>query len=315
MITRLRNDERGQSLLITVFFLTVLIGATAFTLDIGVWYREQRQAQAAADQAVLSGAQTLPLSTAQALTDTQTYANTNGGTVVPGTLKLLSDFAPEDTVAVTVERTAPSFFAKIFSIGDVKVRAKAAARAAIPLEVEGAAPIVVNELHPLLKGTPGCPCFNQETTIPLSKAGAPGAFDLVDFDNQTANGNPDLASWIQLGYPGTLELGDYDSAPGAKFNSGGITGALNKRTGTELLFPVYDTLSGGGSGAQYDVIGWVAFHLDCFGLPAGDTDCKNQNGNNQTLTGYFTRTIWKGIQSKANQHLPDFGVYSVSLTN
>jgi hypothetical protein len=228
---------------------------------------------------------------------------------------LVSDFSPNDTVAVSVERTAPSFFAKIFSIGDVKVRAHAAARAAVPLAVDGAAPIVVNELHPMLKGTVGCPCYHQETTIPLSKAGAPGAFDLVDFDNQTSNGNPDISSWIQFGYPGTLDLGDYDSAPGAKFNSGGITQALDKRTGTELLFPVYDTLTANGSGAYYDVIGWVAFHLDCFGLAVNQTDCKNQSGNNQTLTGYFTRTIWKGLQSKSNQNLPDFGVYSVSLTN
>jgi hypothetical protein len=212
-----------------------------------------------------------------------------------------------------VARPAPSFFASVLSIGAVTVRAHAAARAGVPQEVDGAAPIVVNKDHPMLSG-PGCPCFDVETTIPLSKNPAPGAFGMVDFDNGGSNGNPDLGDWIQYGYPGELPLDPYDSDPGAKFN-GSITSALDARMGTELLFPVYDTLDGTGSGAQYNIIGWVAFHLDCFGLATTTTDCTNQSGNNQSLTGYFTRAIWKGIESESNQDLPDFGVYTVSLVN
>ena len=51
------------------------------------------------------------------------------------------------------------------------------------------------------------------------------------------------------------------------------------------------------------MIGWVAFHLDGYG----------GQGNSGWLKGYFTRVIWEGIQSKTNQNIPDFGVYSVSL--
>jgi hypothetical protein len=68
---------------------------------------------------------------------------------------------------------------------------------------------------------------------------------------------------------------------------------------------VFDTLSGGGSTAQYNVIGWVAFHLDSFDL--------NDHGNNQIITGYFERVIWNGIQSATDDHEPDYGVYAVSL--
>ena len=38
------KDERGQAILITVLFLVVLMGCAALTLDVGMWYREQRQA-------------------------------------------------------------------------------------------------------------------------------------------------------------------------------------------------------------------------------------------------------------------------------
>ena len=37
--------------------------------------------------------------------------------------------------------------------------------------------------------------------------------------------------------------------------------ALDVRNNTELLFPVYDTIKGTGSNAQYHVIAWVGFHL------------------------------------------------------
>ena len=306
--------ESGQAILVTVLFLTVLMGAVALTLDVGVWFREQRQAQATADAAALAGAQDLPRSVPNAFASAQAFATANGGGVAAGGITFKSDYQTNDTVSVAVTRTAPGIFASLFSIASVNVRAHASARAGVPEQVNGAAPIVVNKLHPLLSG-PGCPCFQSETTIPLDKQGAPGAFGMVDFDNGGSNGNPNLSAWIATGYPGYLSLGDYDSDPGAKFNSAGIKGALGSRVGTELLFPVFDTLGGNGSNAQYDVIGWVAFHLDCVGLAVSTTDCVNQHGNNQTLTGYFTRVIWDGLQSKTNQHFPDFGVYSVALVN
>jgi Flp pilus assembly protein TadG len=309
------REERGQAMLLTVVFLVVLMGAAALTLDVGVWFREQRQAQATADAAALAGAQALPSTPLTAVSLAQQYADSNGGGVAAADITLRSDFATDDTVRVAVTRTAPSFFATVFSFGSVDVHAHAAARAGVPESVEGAAPIVVNQLHPLLAG-PGCPCFHQETTLPLAKTGAPGAFGMVDFDNSGSNGNPDLADWIQNGFDGTLGVNlPYDSDPGAKFNSGGLTQALDARVGTELLFPVFDTLAQVGSNAEYHVIGWVAFHLDCFGLATSDTNCTGQSGNNQTLTGYFTRAIWAGLQSKNNKHLPDFGLYSVSLVN
>ncbi|MDX6472361.1 MAG: hypothetical protein QOK22_1177 [Gaiellaceae bacterium] len=302
MSARLRS-ESGQALLVTVLFLGALLGAVTLTLDVGVWFREQRQAQATADAAALAGAQALPTSTAQATANAQTYGTANGGGLTG--IAFRTGNLPNDTVAVTVHRNPPGFFAQIFHIASVDVHATAAARAGVPDQVNGVAPIVVNKLHPMLSG-PSCPCFHDETTIPLGKDGAPGAFGLVNLDPNASNGVPNLDNWIQYGYDGYLARGLYNSDPGAKFNSNGIRSALSARLGTELLFPVYDTLTGNGSNAAYNVIGWVAFHLDAF-----DVD----HGNTQTLTGYFTRVIWDGLQSSSNKHLPDFGVYSVSLVN
>ena len=312
--------QDGQALVMTVIFLVVVIGATALTIDFGAWYRQQRQAQAVADAAALAGAQALPTDPATAQVLAQQYAASNGGGVSAGGISFESQWEPNDTVVVHATRNSPSFFSRIFGSGLVTVHASAAARADVPQSVFGAAPIVVSETHPDVSGA-ACghstnnPCFNTETTIPLGKMGVPGAFGLLDFNNDNGTaGNSTLASWIQNGYQGYLPLQPYDSDPGAKFN-GTITSALNARLGDVLLFPVYDGLSGQGSNAPYNIIGWIGFHLDCYGLATTSTNCALSNhGNNATLTGYFTSVIWDGLQSSAGpQNEPDFGVYSVSL--
>jgi Flp pilus assembly protein TadG len=305
MRARLR-DESGQAVLLTVLFLAVLIGAAALTTDVGAWYRQQRQAQATADAAALAGAQALPADPTQAQTLAAQYATSNGGGVPAGGITLRSDFEPNDTVVVDVQKDAPSFFANIFSIDHATVTATAAARAGVPNQVDGLAPIAVDKSHPYLSG-PGCPCFDVPTTLCLGKAcvGLPsGAFGMVDL-NGGANGTPELGDWIENGYDGYLPLGHYESSPGAKFNAGPIKSALTDRIGTELMFPVYDGTGGGGAGGFYNVIGWVAFHLTGF----------SGHGSSAQLQGWFTKVIWNGLQGTTDQQLPDFGVYSVELVN
>lgn len=308
--------ETGQALVMTVVFLVVLVGATALTIDFGAWYRQQRQAQATADAAALAGAQALPNDPAGALALTEHYAAANGGGIGADDISFRSDYMPDDTVVVHATSTSPSFFARLFSVGTVTVHATAAARAAVPSEVYGAAPIVVDKFHPDLTGA-ACgqttPCFGDETTIYLGKRGIPGAFGLLDFDQSSGTtGDSTLASWIANGYGGYLPLGDYDSDPGAKFNA--LVNALGSKLGGDLLFPVYDGISGQGSTAPYNIVGWVAFHLDCVGQMTGGA-CVQDSGSQSYLTGYFTSVVWDGLQSQSDQHEPDYGLYSVSLVN
>jgi hypothetical protein len=168
------------------------------------------------------------------------------------------------------------------------------------------APIVVKNTHPMLNNCGG-PCLGPayETTIPVDQQGAPGAFALVNLlgKNGTA-GASTLASWIQNGFDKYLDIGSYASDPGVKFNSNGIQQAMQQRIGTDMLFPVYDTLTGQGSNAQYHIIGWVGFHVD--GV--------NKQGNNGSVSGYFTQVIWTGLQaSKAGAGGPNYGARSVQL--
>jgi Flp pilus assembly protein TadG len=296
--------ESGQAMVLTVIFLAGLLGMAALVLDVGSWYREKRQLQLTADAAALAGAQALPNSPSGATNLAIQYAQTNGRAVAPNDIAISSDLSSNDTIAVNAKSNAPGLFSKLFGIDSVKVNASATARSALAAQALYVAPMVVSKFHPLLAG-PGCPCFKQDTTLPFDPMGAPGAFGMLNLDGTGGTiGTNDEANWILDGFSKYLPLGKYQSDPGAKFSSGGnIQAALDDRMNTVLLFPVFDTLNGGGQNAQYNIIGWVGFYLDGYDV----------QGNTATLTGHFTQYIAKGIQASSGTTEPDFGVRVIQL--
>jgi Flp pilus assembly protein TadG len=295
--------ENGQAMVLTILFLAGLLGMSALVLDVGSWFREKRQLQLTADASALAGAQVLPGSPANATTIALQYAQTNGRPLATSDVAITSDLSSNDSITVQAKSVAPGFFSKLFGINTVNVGASATARAGLPAQALYVAPMVVSKYHPLLSGT-GCPCINQETTLDFGKMGAPGAFGMLNLDG--GNGTPGASQegdWILHGFDQYLPLGLYRSDPGAKFSSSNVQGALDDRIGTVLLFPVFDTLNGTGQNAEYNIIGWVGFHLDGYDV----------HGNVATLTGYFTQFIAKGIQASSGTTQPDFGVRVIQL--
>jgi hypothetical protein len=304
MITTARRED-GQVTVLTAIFMVVLLGFAGLVLDVGSWFRQQRATQSTVDAAALAGAQALPASPANATSLATSYANKNGG-VAGATFTISSTYTPNDTIKVSQGRPVGGVFSKLFGVSAVTVHAHATAIAEIPTKVLGVAPIAVWIGQPELSG-PGCPCFGVQTTLPLGKKGAPGAFGLIDLD--TAKNGTDgasvVANWISNGFNQYLPLGGYYSRPGAAFGDNSIQNALDGKYGSDLLFPVYDTLTGGGSGATYHVIAWAAFHLTK----------SYASGNDGTLYGWFDRVIWTGIVSQNGPpaNVPDLGVHSVAL--
>lgn len=295
------KSQRGQSLVITLLFMGVLVGLAAAVLDVGSWYRADRKLQANADAAALAGAHELPESTSEAGLAAMDYANRNDGGLKASGIKFKTTAVPNDTIEVTAERPAPGFFAKMFGLQSVQVRAKAVARAGAPNKARWAAPIGVDVKHPLLQCEP-LPCFEQQTTLDLTKTG-PGAFRLINIDQSRGGVSPTiLADWIRRGFDGYMPLNWYFSDPGAKFNSSSIKGALDDRLGTEMLFPVYDQIKGQGANFEYHVIGWVGFRLESY----------EAKGNSGKLNGKFTRVIWEGIMNESATG-DDFGVRAIGL--
>jgi hypothetical protein len=302
MSARLRH-EAGQAAVLTVAFLTVLLGMTALAVDVGTWFHSKRDLQAVADSAALAGAQALPDDPTQARALAIDYGSRNGVTIPAGAISFSSQYVANDTINVQLDRAAPGFFSRVFGVGSVDVGAHASARTDAMSEAMYAAPIGVDLAHPLLSGS-GCPCFGQQTTLDLTKTG-PGAFRLLNLDGSKGGTGPGtLASWMLNGLNAWMPLGWYSSDPGAKFNASQMQSALNARIGSELLFPVYSATRGQGANFQYFVVGWVGFHLTGF-------DARGSSGQ---LYGWFTRVIWHGIQDTTGG-TSSFGARAVQLVN
>jgi Flp pilus assembly protein TadG len=316
---RARSD-RGQATVLTVVFLVVLLGMAALVLDIGSWYRADRATQSTADAAALAGAQALPGDSATANSLALQYATKNGG-LGSGGVTFSSKIVANDTIKVTVKRAAPTFFAKIFGKNTVTVGSTATARSEGVSAVKYVAPIVVHYKHPLLncKGPaskPTCaPDFGptHPTTLDLEDLHQPGggsgsgAFGLLNLNYGDPTGNigaGTLADWLLKGYQDELPLGTYYSAPSANFNNSQFQSSLTAVLGKEVLFPVYRLLTGPGSNAKYDIIGWVGFVITSF----------NAGGSSGTLTGYFTSYTASGVQATTGGN-PYFGVHKVELVD
>ena len=292
--------ERGQAALLTVLFLVVLCGMAAAVLDVGSWYREDRDLQATMDAAALAGAQALPEDPGEAGALADQYATKNGGGL--DTTEVTRTAIENDTIKVTGSRPAPGFFSKLFGIDSVTVNATAKARTGVLASARWAAPIAVDRRHPLLQCNPA-PCSEDATTLELEKVG-PGAFRLINIDQSHGGTGPDiLAAWIQTGYEGYMPLNWYFSDSGAKFNSSQVQDALDAVIGKELLFPVYDDTQASGSNFEYEVIGWVGFVITSYEI---------QGSKHNKLHGNFTRVIWEGINSESAT-APDFGARAVTL--
>lgn len=302
---RLRS-ERGQAMVLTTLFVASLLGIAALVLDLGTWFRSQRDLQAVADAAALAGAQELPYSTALASARAGEYAGKNAG---PSPGISFSNSTPgfgPDTIHVELERPAPGFFAKVFGVDSVDIRAKAAAKASPIGAARYVAPITVSERHPMLLCNPR-PCFNTQTTIELQHLHRPGSgtaagsFALISLDNRQVDEGT-LADWLLEGYEDYMELGDYRAVPSTKFNSGQFQSALARRLNTEILFPIYRRITGSGSTAEYEIVGFVGFVV---------TEVRG-GGANQTLVGHFTQVIWDSLPASSNPAV-DYGVRSIEL--
>ena len=308
-----RKSESGQAIVLMTLALVVIMGMAAFVIDVGNWYHTKRRLQGTADAAALAGAQRLPNSPSGAQTMALSYANQNGGDVAGANIIVTSTVQPNDTISVRARKTAPGFFSRVLGIASVDIDARAKARVGPPLEARYVAPMVVFCDHTLIHNCNGKsqPDFQQPTTLNFDPMGAPGAFGMLNLDG--GNGTPGSSSeadWILHGFDKYLGLGKYKSDPGAKFSSTNIRDALTARIGSVLLFPVYKTLTGQGQQAQYDIIGWIGFHLTSFTV----------HGNNSTLNGYFTEFIAQGILATSGgggggsgPPSSSFGVESIQL--
>lgn len=298
------KSESGQAVVMLTLSIMVIFLMASFVMDAGSWYRTDRQLQATADAAALAGAQELPDSTSASHSTAMDYASRNGGNVAG------ADVTFEEggrVIKVVAQKDEEGIFSRVIGLDSTHISATAKARVGNPAQALHVAPMTVYCGHLLIQNCDGTstPTFGVPTVMEFDKNGAPGAFGMLNLsDGNGTPGTSEQAEWILRGKDKYLGLGLYNSNPGAKFSSSQIQSALSAREGTVLLFPVFKTLEGEGENAEYDIIGWIGFHLVKYVV----------HGHNAILTGYFTHFIAQGVQAGPGSGSPStFGVKVVQL--
>jgi len=306
------RNERGQVFAMTAIAMVALVGLAAFVLDVGAWFRADREIQKVADAAALAGAQELPDDPGGAIALAKSYVTKNDGPT-PTSVTVTSDKGTNDTIRVVLDDETPGFLSNVFGISAVDIGAKAAARAALPAKVRWIAPIVVNEKHPALNCGTGAfgkpkPCEGLDTTLNyynLSDKGpdAAGSFGFLDLTGESSGTN-DLKEQLEDGYDDYVSVGNFSARTGNPFSA--ITSEIDQHIniGDELLFPIYSRIIRSGTKATYVIVGFAAFVITG----------KDFSGKNEKLFGHFTGNVsWDSIEDDSGK-ATDFGVRTIILS-
>jgi hypothetical protein len=252
-----RAPEGGQTLPLICFFMVTLLGVSGMVLDLGNAYVQRRAVQNEADAAALAGADAIPNGGYTAAAQQMAAKNGKAGDQVS------VQFTGQDTITVTVSRTAPTFLLKVFGKASIPVSATAVARIEAVAAVHGHVSPYAVTVAAYANGT-GTTLFKE------SQPGAYGTIDLPTTDNtsggsctgNTNKGTPsNIAPELSDQLPsGQLVIGGCLSVKsGASQPSGNVVNTIppgNNLMGQDLL-----DLGGG----QYQVIpqSWT----DSNGLP------------------------------------------------
>ena len=148
---KLVKDRNGGVFVYTAIIAPFLLGFAGLSIDVGIWYANQRLAQAAADSGAMAGALEVLRSSANATAITNaanTDAASNGFSTANGDT-ITVNFPPQsgsftsnaEAVEVIVSRPATSFLSQLAFEGPTTITARAVARA-------GATDICIWALNP-----------------------------------------------------------------------------------------------------------------------------------------------------------------------
>lgn len=141
-LDRVRNDESGAALPLIATMMILLIGVTAFAVDLGWIYLNSSRIQRAVDSAALAGVPYLPGDTANVNTFTVSGAEANGYDV--GTLNgaptgsggpdnLAWAALADNRLNVTLDASIPTFFIKILGFDSIDISRTATAEYVKPV--------------------------------------------------------------------------------------------------------------------------------------------------------------------------------------
>lgn len=309
---RLR-DERGAVGVVVALLMVPLLGFAALAIDVSAIYAERQQLQTGADAGALAiaqdcgrGACGTPSSTAQALAASNLDHGTSTATITALT-----------SAKVTVRNggVKKHWFAPVLGVSSSTLTASATVAWGSPTGGTAVLPLAFSLCEWTAQTHGGMPTGTASEVIYLTKSAqvatnctgpsgnlVPGGFGWITTDPGACHSTSNIA--------GILRSDPGNSVPGSC-----STSDLNAAHNATVLLPIFDQMSGTGSGATYRVYGYAAFRLTGYrfgGKNNWGTPC---NGNARCIQGYFTRFVDIAESFHYGAGAPQLGASIVSLTN
>src|SRR5574341_2503016 len=106
--------ERGQTLIVAVLVMSVLLGFVAMAIDVGLFFEDRRHFQNSADAMALAGVAELPLNPASAKAKAREWASNNDvADSEIKTIEVRTTGFPNDTLYVELEGEFSWIFARV----------------------------------------------------------------------------------------------------------------------------------------------------------------------------------------------------------
>ncbi|HPE15951.1 MAG TPA: pilus assembly protein TadG-related protein, partial [Oscillospiraceae bacterium] len=256
-LKKLRRDEGGAVIVLVAGMMTCMLLLGALAVDLGCAYVRGARLQTAADAAVLSAGQFLPVAAgdterrAEVLSAAAEYLEKNGISNPSDydiTLGEAEDGACR-TLTVTVTGSVPTSFAGVIGVHSLSLTKTAEVQTMVCVRLNDVVPLSVEK-----STLEACLASGVREHITL-KFGAhddadlgPGNFGAIDLDGVQGGGANDYSTWLAYGYEGEISVGD-DLYPVESGNMAGPTAeGLNARYYQCTHFPD----DGGCTAEHYD---------------------------------------------------------------
>ena len=281
LTARVEPDQQGAVLVLVVLLTVTLVAMAAMVIDVGALLDERRQLQNGADAGALAVARSCSLGVCNG-TLAESLADLNSRDGDSKVDSVTTDLATKK-VSVTVStqggggNVLPYFFGQAVTGQKgktLRATANASWTSAAP-STAVAVPIAVSECEAeqLVVGTSVVIMFAKPTGTCLAKYPA-GNF-----------------GWLDAACPATYTVGV--AAPGDPGKSGPKT-CLDSRINTDVTFPVFDTVTGKGSKADYSIVGFLVLRLTGWRFPGDPSPAPPCNSPTSCVAGTVVRYTTTG---------------------
>ena len=294
------SSKKGNSSIILLFMITVIIGLMTLTVDAGLLYLSKSRLQNTVDSVALAAISAYAEGQEKMLEEAYKYSDLNG---VPSEELNIDISENNRRVTVTANKSVTMYFAKIFGISNADVGTSAAAVAGPITSMKGIRPLGVAEQEFIYGETYTLKHGGGGGTTGNYGALAFGGTGASTYLNNLTNGYS--AHQIKVGDEIATETGNMD---GATFD--GIDNILNsdlndygedlsqiKQDCPRLItIPVIDSFDIAGR-SIVKVVGFASFFLD---------DVVKVNGKTE-ITGRFIKSIGEGVIDETGDGYGLFG--------